>query len=398
MSQTVELATVELATMNLYQPLKVGSDPVAGGDITWACWPTYRRQTLAVGGDHIASFQFSAPDDVLETWLDEYLGCHFEETYGGVVTFTGLIWSMRLAYNGIVLSKTLDDLGNSVRVSYKTGSGAAESVTTAATDTASIDRYGTKEYLEKVTDAYIPSGTATQYAINLLDVKAQIRANKEEVRLGASDGQPGTLQVEVRGYVHTLNYRTLTNASTSTVSADAAITAALSSSEFVSPGTITSNPTVTISEETLNMPVWDRIKAIVGAGGMGKQWLAGCYQSRNLDYKPADETTIIYEQELRAKRRITFTNGDALVPAPFVQPGSVLFVRDLMAGRPVSSDILDDPRALFGILVEYSQAGAVIKGDTSRAANKAAALSMALLSSPSPPASNQLQRSSRPPK
>lgn len=372
---------VELANMNLYQPRLIGSAPVEeGGDITWACWPSYVRQTLAVGGDHTATFQFSAADEILERWFDEYLACHFEESYGGIVTFTGLVWSMRLAYNGVVLTKSLDDLGNSVRVSYKTTSAGAETFTSPAIDAVSIARFGTKEYLEKFTDAYINATTAGYFAANLLAVKKQVRANMEEARLGG-DGQPGTLQIEIRGYSHTLNYRTLTDASTTTVNADAAVTTALAGATFVTAGSIANN-TAAISQETLNMPAWDRIKAITAVGGNGQRWLAGCYKSSKLDYRPADETTIQYEQEMRSQRRLTFTPGAGeLVPAPYVQPGGVLFVRDLMAGRPVSSPILDDPRTLFVEMVEYSQTGAVLKGNPRNEADKAAAFSLALAQS-----------------
>lgn len=368
-----------LASMSLYQPLKVGSQPVdESGDITWACWPSYVRQTLALGGDHSATFSFSAADEILERWFDDYLGCHFEESYGGVTTFTGLVWAMRLSYNGVVLSKSLDSLANSVRVTYKTDSAAAETTTTAITDATSIARYGTKEHLEKYTDTYIASATAGYFAANLLKQLKQVRATTEEARLAGGDGQPGVLQADIRGYSHTLNWHTLTNATTSTVAADAAITAALSGVDFVTAGVIGANAAA-VSQETTNMPAWDRIKDIATYGGNNQRWLVGCFASRRLDYRLADETTIQYEQELRSRRRLTFEPGSGeLVPAPLVQPGGVAFMRDLMAGRPVSSTILDDPRALFAEMVEYSQAGAVLKGSPRSEANKAAALRLAL--------------------
>lgn len=368
-----------LASMNLYQPLLVGKDPVEeGGDITWACWPSYVRQTLAVGGDHSATFSFSAADEILERWFDDYLACHFEESYGGVPTFQGLVWAMRLSYNGVVLSKSLDQLANSVRVTYKTGSAAAEATTSAVTNAASIARYGTKEHLEKYTATYIDATAAGYFAGNLLTKMKEVRGAMEEARLAGSDGQPGVLQVEVRGYVHTLNYRTRTSAFTTTDNANVAISAALSSADFVTAGAISVNA-AQVSKECTDMPVWDRIRDIVAVGGNTQRWLAGCYQSRLLDYKQADETTIQYEQEMRSQRRLTFVPGSGeIVPAPLVQPGGVAFVRDLMAGRPIASPILEDPRALFVEMVEYSQAGAVLKGNPRSEANKAAALGLAL--------------------
>jgi hypothetical protein len=53
-------------------------------------------------------------------------------------------------------------------------------------------------------------------------------------------------------------------------------------------------------------------------------------------------------------------------------------MRDLMGGRPISSPVLSDPRALFVEMVEYSKDGAVLKGNPRSEANKASALSLAL--------------------
>lgn len=371
---------VDLSTMNLFQPLKVGSDPIEqGGDITWACWPSYVRQSLAQGGDHMATFTFSAADEILEQWFDDYLGCHFEESFAGVTVFKGLVWAMRLSYNGVTLTKSLDNLANSVRVTYKTDSAAAETTTSPVTDAASIARYGTKEFLDKLSGVYIGSTTAGYYAANLLATLKQLRATQEEARL-SGDGQPGTLQVEVRGYIHTLNWRTITNASTASVAANVAITAALASADFVTAGNIAVNA-ATVSEEALNVPAWDRVKAITTMGGSAQRWLAGCHAGTTLDYQPADETTIAYEQEMRTRRRLTFLpDSGEIVPAPLVRPGGVAFIRDLMAGRPLSATLLEDPRALFVEMVEYSQAGAVLKGQPRNEANKAAALALALRS------------------
>ncbi|MBK8990166.1 MAG: hypothetical protein IPM39_29565 [Chloroflexi bacterium] len=367
----------QLANMNLFQPLNVKSAAVENGDITWACWPTYRRQTLAQGGDHMSTWSFSASDEILDRWFDEYLGCHFEESFGGVGTFSGLVYTMRLSYNGVVLTKSLDDMANSVRVSYKTDSAAAEAITTAVTNPASIARYGTKEHLEKLGSIYISPTTAGYYADNLLAALSQIRAAMEEARLSGAS-QPGTLQVEVRGYVHTLNWRTITNASTTTVAASAAITAALASAEFVSAGAIATNA-ATISEEAASVPLWERIKAITKCGSSTQRYLAGCYAGTSLDYQPADETTIAYEQEMRTRRRLTYLPGSGeIVPAPLVRPGRVVFVRDLMSGRPISPSLLDDPRAQFVEMVEYSMEGAVLKGEPRRDADKASALALAL--------------------
>lgn len=366
-----------LSSMNLSRPLAQGGGPLSEpADITWACWPSYRRQTLALGGDHLATFSFSADDAILEAWFEERLGCHFEEVFGGDVVFEGLVWAMRLSYNGVVLIKSLDNLANSVRVMYRTGSAGSDAITSAATDAESIARWGTKEHLEKLTGSYVTSGTADIYRDNLLGRLRQIRASMEEARLGG-DRQPGTLQVEVRGYVHTLNWRSLTSATTSTHNANLAITAALAGANFVTAGQIDGNK-AQVSQEMANLPAWDRIKQVVELGGAGGRWLAGCYRSRLLDYVAANEVNVQYEQETRSRRRLTFVPGTGeIIPAPLIRPGGVLFVRDLMGAAPVAWPILDDPRALFVGEVEYSRDGAVLKAGSRDEKAHALAISLA---------------------
>jgi hypothetical protein len=364
--------------MNLYQLLKTGTEPLEyGGDISWACWPTYRRQTLAMGGDHLATFSFSADDSILERWLDNYLGTHFEEVWGGVTTFMGLVWSMRLSYHGVVITRSLDTMFNDVRVRYKTSSAGAETTTSAATNATSIARYGTKQLLEELTGTYITATTAGYFRDNLLAKFAYPRAKQQEARL-AGDAQRGTLQVEVRGYVHTLNNRLYNSTSTANIDADDEIKNVLGSADFVSQGSITAN-TAQVTEEADYQPGWERIQKIAGLGSNGARWLAGCYQGRTLDYYQADESTIAYEQELRTQRRLTFLPGSGeIIPPPLVGPGGVVFIRDVMGGRPQESTLLDDIRAMFVDMVEYSKDGVVLKGNPEDDAAKAAALALAL--------------------
>lgn len=370
--------TAELATMSLAEPVKVGSALVeTGGDISWACWPTYRRQTLAMGGDHMATFQFSADDHILERWLDNYLGGHFVESFGGVTTFEGMIWSLRLSYHGVTITRSYDTLFNHVRVRYKTSSAGSATVTTSARNEASAAHFGTKQYLAEPAGVYLNSTTADYYRDNLLAKSQYPRAVQQEARLFGGR-QRGVLQVEVRGYVHTLNFILHNSTSTTTQNASAEVTTILNTTEFVSAGSIATN-TAQVVLESDYQPGWERIQKVAELGGNGARWLAGCYQGRTLDYQAANETTIAYEQELRTQRRLTYQTGTGnVIPAPLVQPGGVLFVRDIMGGRPQESTLLDDPRAMFVDMVEYSLDGTVLKGNPRDDSQKAAALAMAL--------------------
>ena len=368
----------ELATMNLFQPLLVSFDPVEfGGNISRYCWPTYKRETRALGGDWQATFQFSAHDSILERWFDNYLACHFEESYGGLLTFSGLIWSMRLAYNGVVLFKSFGDIINAVQVRYMTNSASSKFTTAQVTDDLSIAIYGTQRLVEEPR-VYIDSTTAQAYRDNLLDKFAWPRSKQEAINLAGSQ-QPGTLQVEVRGYKHTLNSKLENNTSTSLVNLSDEISGVLASADYVLTGSIAAN-TLQVAEEVDYVPAGDRIDELVDIGSSGgSRWLAGCFQGRTFTYSQADPTNIGYEQELTTQRKLTYEVGsNNIIPAPYIQPGKVLFVRDIMGGRPVAATILDDPRAIFVESVEYSKDGAILKGQPSTDAQKAAALSIAI--------------------
>lgn len=372
--------TAELATMFLADPLLVGSAPSElGGDISWACWPTYRRQTLAMGGDHMATFQFSADDHILERWLDNYLACHFVETFAGVTTFMGLIWTMRLSYHGVTITRSLDTLFNHVRVRYKTSSSATAAVTSAASNATSLARYGSKQLLQEPgNNIYMNATTAGYFRDNLLAQFQYPRAMQQEARL-FGERQQGVLQVEVRGYVHTLNYFLVIDINTGTHDASERVSKVLTDAEFVTEGQIDTN-TAPVVDEVDYQPGWERVRNIAELGSNGgARWLAGCYQGRALDYQAADETTIAYEQELRTQRRLTYQTGTGnVIPAPLVQPGGVVFIRDIMGGRPQASTLLDDPRAMFVDMVEYSLDGTVLKGNPQDDYQKAAALAIAL--------------------
>lgn len=368
----------ELASMTLSQPLLVGSNPVEfGGDITDYCWPTYKRETRAVGGDWVASFQFSADDSILERWFDNYLACHFEESWGGITTFMGLVWSMRLAYNGLVLTKSMDELANRISVRYQTDSAAAKGVTSTAIDADSEAYYGAWRFNEEA-PVFMNATTADAYRDNLLDQLAWPRVQQESVQLGGAR-QPGVLQVEIRGYVHTMNGRLLLETSTALDDLSDEIDLAVTGSDYVTKGAIEAN-TLQVNEETDYEGRWDRIKKLVALGSSGGSvWKAGCFQGREFTYSQADVSTIFYEQEVRTARRLTFGPGTGHhLPAPLVQPGHVMFVRDIMGGRPQSATLLDDPRAMYVQAVEYNAEGVVLKGKPGSEGQKAAALGIAL--------------------
>lgn len=357
------------STMHLLKNLLDGSGAVE--DITWACWPTYRRIALADGGDFEAGWTFTADDTILEKWFDTYLATHFIESYKGVDAFIGRVERMVLSYNNKVLTRDIGEVYNSIRVRYQTDSAASKAVTAASTDSASIARYGTRELLVEA-DVYLSSTSAGVYADNLLARLKEPRIHSDTVKV-VNDRQPGQLQVTARGYVQTLMAQLHNSASTSDDDADDEIQDALSGADFISAGTIDAN-TLQVKEEADYIPVWTRIRNIAALGdSSGNEWQAGCYASRQLDYQQRDTTTVVYYIEQKQNRRLAVVldaNGFE-VPPPLVRPGVMALSLDIMPGVPLASPLIEDPRAIFIARCTYDRYGVVLDGLDQDARNAA---------------------------
>lgn len=376
-----------LSTMSLFSPLAQQTTIRAfehDGNISQYCWPTYKRKTLRNGGDHMARFSFTANDATLERWFEEYLAGHFTESYGGQTAFTGLIYTMRLNYHGLQLSVSLERVYNKIAVRYRTSSAGAETVTSFANNLASQGKYGTKELIQTA-KTYMSSTEAAAYRDRLLDELAYPKIEKDNLSLGPTTAA-SQLSVEVRGYVHTLDWLHRKSTTTTAQAAWLEVFDTLGTPNFVAAGNIEQNTGVNVVREADYEPVWQRIKNITELNAPGEIWAAGCYASRYLDYKALDPATIVYNQFLKAqrpeRRRGVFNvvDGNMIkVADPMVKPGNVIFFADLMGGRPVSSPLLDDPRALLIEEVEYGYDGVVVKSAAVDGLGKINAIQMALM-------------------
>lgn len=351
------------SNLRLFQPLAQGTGFLE--DVTKSIWPTYRRQSLALGGDFRAGAMLTGSDQELERWFDLYLGAHFVEQFGGVDAFQGYVHNMLLSYNGLVLLYSLQEMFNSVAVWYQPGEGEPAELTSFSSDSASIALWGTRQLI------YRPSRQMSLTAAEslrdkLLSEHAVPRIESLEVD-DWDDTQQGSLKVDILGYIHTLDWQHLNVSSKATDDADDEVSDALSGADFVTAGTIDVN-TLQIAEVVEYRPAWQRIsKDIIPEGdSSGNRWLAGCYASRALDYQQANVDTITYYFDAKSHRpelrRVMYDVDGNDVPDALVQPGRVAFARDVLPGRARSATLLDDPRAIFIESIEYSAAGIKLHG------------------------------------
>ena len=347
------------SSMSLYENLKIGTGELQSG-LQDLIWSSYRRQSLAIGGDWMAGFQFSEADWFLELWRDEYLGAHFVEYWTSQVAFMGRLHSMKLTYNGQFQEISIDRIFNKLAVEYETTAGTT-ATTTFADDSSSQAKWGVRQKVVRA-DIVMNATMADTYRDTLLERYKEPRVFAEEVNFRPSKG---VLRAEVLGYVWTLDDKLLTSASETLQDVDDEISDSLSGADFVTEGDLENN-TLQVLPYKSNESAWKRIKRLAALGDSSdNRWLAGCYQGRALDYFQADDDTIEYYYDARAREfernRVIYDVHDAEIPAAMVLPGRVAFARDLSPGVPVKSPLLDDPRALFIERLEFSKQGLKLK-------------------------------------
>ena len=362
------------SSMTLYQPLAFGGAWIA--DISRHCWPSYRRTSLAMGGDAQATFRFTAPSPVLDRWFADALGGHFVETFAGVTAFAGQVQSLYYSHHGDVDSLSLKGVYNSIFVKYKTSSSATAVLTASAADARSVARYGTRTLIYDLGTVYVNGSTATAVRDDLLGEIAWPLVQNESVDVDTIKSTP-VLSVTVRGYAESLDGVLLTNAATTSSTVSAEIKTALVAADFVTAGQIAANATQ-VTVETDYEGAWQRVKGLAGLRG-GGSWFAGCYQGRKLDYFEADLDSVAYYLAIADKVKRVFADGGLahVAALPLVKPGRMAF-RNYMAGRSVDGTLRRDPRALFIRSLTYDRSGLALKGLDSTGVAQSVALQMAL--------------------
>lgn len=353
-----------------------------GGEITKQAWQGgYTRETLAAIGDHRATFDLFGSRRDLLYWFDNALGAHFLEKWAGATTYAGMVYTLRLVFPRYVLTRSFEGMFNQIAIRYAPDSKTAEADTAFLTDDDSVALYGNKSLIVPA-GVYMSSTAAAQYRLNLLTLLAWPKARIMEMDTGVARGR-ARLEVETRGYGHTLTWRYYQHDNSETLSdVDGEITATLGTPDYVTIGEIATN-TLQVPEDTINedsVVTWDRLKGLIAIGGSaGEYMLGGCFQGSTFTYKAANMATATYDQELENRAVAAFDPGSKSIVEPaMVQPGGIIFVRDVLDGRPVDSPLLNDPRSTFIESVVYSRNGVAIRGSRDDAITRVAALRSAL--------------------
>lgn len=347
-----------------------------GGDVSAFIWPTYKRLTAAAGGDVQADFQFSADDTTLETWFYDYLGREFTERYQGKACFLGRVHTMRLAYNRLVMTVSLDWLYNSVACQYTSALDNATLMTGFFEDAASIAAWGRRAYIIRPTDV-LGLSEAQAEAQRILAEFAQPRVSRGNLERKLARGQ---LKVTVQGMSQTLDAEFHNEPLEGEAEASAEVLAALSGASFITAGGIAANPALVSTQAEYRRKL-ERIAWIAGRrDSLGRAYNYGAVGSRRFDYQPVGamlEQGFRYSIWVKRPFLLHFSNN-SYVPAPLVRPGGYSQIVDM---RPANSSLSleHNPLNQFDATVEYSAEGALLRGGAWGPQERAAAIQMALI-------------------
>lgn len=366
----------ELSNGTLYRTAAQTS-PDEIGDISQFMWPTYQRLTLADGGDATASFSFSSTDKYMEYWLGEYLGASFRESYRGETAYIGRVHTIRLTYQRVLLTTSIDGIYNRVACYYTSVLSGSSFLGDFYEDTDSQEKWGIRVLLIRPTDE-IGLSEANQLAQEALAQTKSPRISRGRLA-GRGKIKRGTLQVNIEGYTSSLDSQIHNEVNPGQANASDEVAAALAGASFVSIGDIAANTRqVTITSD--QRPKLQRIKWIAEQrDSAGRRYNYGCVGSTAFDYGPADSENIRYRVQVKPPIPIHMDALENYIPSPLVRPGGVSFITDIMPGRAHANPILDDPRAQFDRSVSYSINGADLRGIDWNESERVNALQMAIV-------------------
>lgn len=216
-------------------------------------------------------------------------------------------------------------------------------------DTDSQAEYG------RIDEVRLEAGLADEAAVNLTQVflaeHAWPRTQLDEDDIAPlspiEDTERPKLELIFYGWVWTSRNR-MTDFNGTDAASDQ-ITALLAMCDFLTPGTITTNPMSFSIDNRGAYRVWESLRDIAEAGdSTGNRWLFQVYNGRVADYVAADQTLKYY---LRNGYLHDVSSGD--VEPWLAQPG-IIRIEDLPRGpEPVTGLHLDDPRYVYIEEVEF---------------------------------------------
>lgn len=227
-------------------------------------------------------------------------------------------------------------------------------ITTGATNSQSVTRYGTVERI-------LNPGNMTQTEAE--QVRDTYLADNAEPETGKtiSIGDPGNMSITLGclGYAHWIDAYLYSNSGTTgyiTASQrisdilDAEINGYISTTRFIDTNAIL------VPDAEYDYPTGlNAIRSVVDLGDVNDtRWVFGIYEDRQPRYEQIP-TEFEYTYRISDKfQEIHSISNDAVVQPWSVRPAKWLKIADFLTGSPKYSNIYEDPRAVFAESVTYT--------------------------------------------
>ena len=252
----------------------------------------YTRTNRNQGGYYSASFDVHGSFDKLYDFYSRWPMKHVEEyDLGGQTQFEGFINKMTLYGDGFVRSQGLDDVFNRVNVSFTTPNGGTSKKTGWAIYQDSVDLYGRREAMES------RSNVQGSHAAYFRDFFLREHRMPHQYIDGFDASARPLMQVEVLGYVFSLNFRYYNDNDALEYNLSDIFTDVVNESEFISSygGYIESNTKQRAKSYGTPVRGYDVISELAQSGDTFKApYQFGVYKDREAHYTVLPSTSRYY--------------------------------------------------------------------------------------------------------
>lgn len=291
-----------------------------------------------------------------ESWVGNRVAVYVRNAAQPI--WEGLISRITFEAGGVTFTRSLEEMFNRVKVTWKDTQTPATNQSTATNNTDSQAIYGIKE---GSIDGLSEQGTSTQRADSITDLLVALQAFP--LSSMSEGGGANILRLEMLGFYHTLEWENLRSTSntarnphtyfnTTLLPGLANGTTFFDNTDFsqIDTNTAWSSPERSSMGET----VWQQVQKFTEPGDGVDRWIAGITPTgvntgERLFYYRESNTTIEYTARVRDGMRIRNLYG-GIVPPYLVRPDRGLRLTDVLVGW--NSQGLD-PRELYVSVVRY---------------------------------------------
>lgn len=267
----------------------------------------YTHTITAVGGYDSAGFSIRGTRDYLQDWFDDGLMrrvCLINPE--GIISWEGFVSRMTFNNGNSPETKSIEPLYNRIYMRYAPldlsvfPPVASDPITLILDNIASQIKYGIKA--GTISGGERAASTAYEWATTVLEYSSAENSLHGET-VNTSGGGEMSLEVECKGYYHTLKWIPYICTKTGYIQANQVIQEILEYYNLINQGWISQDfgwidwnfRTARRGRNELKS-CWDEILDIIKEGGKGdtERWVGGLYQNRQMIYKAAEDYLGLY--------------------------------------------------------------------------------------------------------